>query len=125
MPRRPGDSEEQLQQTIVQALRLAGFVVLSTSRRRKRCRCCGCWPAGGDGVDRGLPDLLVWVPDRGAWVGVEVKGPTTKVAPEQRALAETGKVVLVRSPEEALACVRAGDRVAIGREEVKLPGERA
>jgi hypothetical protein len=115
-----GQSEEQLQQTIVEALRLAGFTVLSTSRRRKRCRRCGCWPAGGDGVSKGLPDLLIWCPRRRGWIGAEVKGARTKISPEQRALAEAGKVVLVRTVEEALRCAGAGDRVEIGPG-VKLP----
>jgi hypothetical protein len=124
MTRRSGDTEEQLQQTIVQALRLAGFVVLQTSRHRRRCRRCGCWPAGGDGVDKGTPDLLVWSPSRGAWIGAEIKGPHTRVSPEQHALAEAGKIVLVRTVEEALACVQAGPGVRVGPG-VRLPGESA
>jgi hypothetical protein len=123
MPRRPGDSEEHLQAVIVQALRLAGCQVLVTSRRRKRCRRCGAWPAGGDGVDRGLPDLLVWRPDQGAWAGLEVKAAHTRVSPEQRQLAGAGKVVIVRTVEEALGCVQAAPGVRVGPA-VRLPGER-
>ena len=102
---RTGLREEQVQAAIVRALRSAGYEVLITSRRRRRCVYCGRYSAGGDGVSRGLPDLLVWDAVRGGWVGIEVKGPRTAVSPEQRALAERGMIVVCRTVEEALAAL--------------------
>jgi hypothetical protein len=98
-------TEADVQKLIVAYLRLHGLTVLETSRRRRRCR-CGRWPAGGDGADKGVPDLLVWLAGRGSWLGVEVKGQKTRLSPEQRVLAARGMVVVVRTPEEALAAVR-------------------
>jgi hypothetical protein len=99
-------TEADVQKLIVAYLRLHGLAVLETSRRRKRCP-CGRWPAGGDGCDKGTPDLLVWLPVPGLWLGLEVKGARTCLSPEQRVLAARGMVVIVRTPEEALAAVRA------------------
>lgn len=98
-------SEDDVQATIVEALRLLGYVVLVTSRRRKRCRVCGAFSSGGDGCDRGIPDLLVSLDDA-RWLGMEVKGPRTRVSPEQRSLAADGRIRIVRSVEDALAAVR-------------------
>jgi hypothetical protein len=98
-------TEAATQKLIVDVLRLHGLTVLETSRRRRRCR-CGRWPAGGDGCDKGTPDLLVWLPGRGAWLGLEVKTHSTRLSPEQRALAAAGLIVIVRTPEEALAALR-------------------
>jgi len=103
--RRPAVSEDQVQAAIVRALRGAGHEVLITSRRRRRCVHCGRYSAGGDGVSRGLPDLLVWDQRRRGWIGIEVKGPRTAVSPEQRELADRGMIVVVRSVEEALAAL--------------------
>ncbi len=97
-------TEDALQRQIVQALRLGGCTVLVTSRRRKRCP-CGRWPRGGDGVTRGLPDLLVWQPIWEGWRGLEVKLPRGRLTAEQRALVEWGAAVVVRSVAEALAAV--------------------
>ncbi len=105
-------AEADIQRLIVSFLRLLGYTVLETSRHRKRCRGCGRWPAGGDGCDRGLPDLLVAVPKGGGmrrWLGLEVKGAETRLSPEQQALAAAGLIVIVRTPEEALAAVRGGE----------------
>jgi hypothetical protein len=99
-------TEAATQKLIVDALRLMGFVVLETSRRRKRCWSCGAWPKGGDGVSKGVPDLLVFLRGPWLWLGLEVKGPATRLSPEQRALAAAGMTVVVRTPEEALAAVR-------------------
>jgi len=102
---RPAVSEEQVQGAIVRALRGAGYEVLITSRRRRRCVHCGRYSAGGDGASRGLPDLLVWDYRRCGWLGIEVKGPRTSVSPEQRALAERGMIVVARSVAQALAAL--------------------
>lgn len=114
------ESEGALQAAIVHRLRADGHTVLSTSRHRRgvTCRKCGEWtmPQGGDGVDRGVPDLLVHV-DGARWLGLEVKGHRTSVSPDQRALADAGRIVIVRSVEEALGAVE-GHR----REEVRMSG---
>jgi hypothetical protein len=112
--------EAGLQRVIVQALRLLGFTVLQTSRHRKRCWRCGTWPAGGDGADRGLPDLLIWSPTRGAWIGVELKRTGGRLSPEQAALARRGMIHVARTLEEALLAVGAADPAG-GRQE----GERS
>lgn len=110
-PKPPPVREEDLQQTIVQGLRLLKYRVLVTSRRRKRFQCSRCgawgWPEGGDGVDKGLPDVLCYVPERQAWIGLEVKGTRTAVSPEQRELAEAGCIHIVRTWKEALEAVKA------------------
>lgn len=98
-------SEDDIQQAIVQSLRLLGYTVLVTSRRRKRCPTCGTWQHAGDGCDKGIPDLLVWDPTRNGWIGMEVKGPRTPVSPEQRDLAERGCIIIVRSVDDALAAL--------------------
>lgn len=97
-------SEDDVQATIVEALRLLGYVVLVTSRRRKRCRVCGAFSSGGDGCDRGIPDLLVSLGD-GRWLGLEVKGPKTRLSPEQRGLQAAGRIIVVRSVKDALQAV--------------------
>ncbi len=99
-------TEEATQKLIVAFLRVHGYTVLETSRRRRRCR-CGRWPVGGDGASKGVPDLLVWLSRWGVWYGLEVKGARTRLSPEQRDLAARGMVVVVRTPEEALAAVLA------------------
>lgn len=107
-------TEGDLQAAIVRRLRAGGHVVLSTSRHRRGVVCarCGAWtmPQGGDGADRGVPDLLVHA-DGARWIGIEVKGHRTEVSPEQAALAEAGRIVIVRSVEEAVgACGPEGGR---------------
>lgn len=76
-----------------------------TSRNRRRCYRCGAYSNAGDGCDRGIPDLLVSLGD-GRWLGLEVKGPKTRLSPEQRSLAADGRIRIVRSVEDALAAVR-------------------
>lgn len=119
-PKPPPVRESDLQQTIVQGLRLLRYEVLVTSRHRQKVVCVKCglwqWPKVfnrelkamvplGDGCDKGIPDLLVWIPERGAWLGLELKGTGTAVSAEQKRLATEGKVVIVRTWEEALAAV--------------------
>lgn len=105
--------ESEIQAGIVQGLRTYGYTVHVTSARPKRVRCEGCgswfWPAKcGTGATPGTPDLLVrrdnW--PRAVWLGVEIKGEATRLSPEQRALSDTGAIVIARSFEEALAYVR-------------------
>ena len=110
---RPIVTEDQIQRTIVEGLTVLGYTVLITSRRRKRCTNCGQFPGGGDGASKGVPDLLVtrdeWdTPSQGwaLWCGLEVKGPKTKVSPEQRELSNRGLINIVRSFDEAIHVVR-------------------
>lgn len=98
-------SEADVQAQIVDALRYMGHIVLVTSRQRHRCRKCGAWGSGGDGCDKGIPDLLVNI-GGATWLGLEVKGPRTRLSPEQRFLEADGRIRIVRSVEDALAAVR-------------------
>jgi hypothetical protein len=110
-------TEDDVQEAIVSAAQVMGMEVLITSRRRKNVKCPGCGdifrPTGGDGVSKGVPDLLVrhpkWPPL--TWLGVEVKGPTTKVSPEQQALAAKGAVCVVRCIDDFLTAVRPIDQL--------------
>jgi len=101
-------NESDIQRMIVEGLRLLGFTVLSTSRIRKRCRRCGNYSSGGDGVEKGTPDLLISHVLWGcpAWLGIEVKGPKTSVSPEQRHLERCGFVRIARSWDEAGQIIR-------------------
>jgi hypothetical protein len=103
-----GVKEEDIQRAIIQLLELHGFTVHQTSRRGVKGRCPRCHQLvkvfGGDGASKGLPDLMVrkasWPPI--VWAGLEVKGPKTRISPEQKALAETHQIAIVRSADEAL-----------------------
>lgn len=102
----PIATEAQIQQGIIQLLELAGFTVWSTSRVRRRCPQCRAFVPGGDGVDKGLPDLVFSHPRLPRVMGgIEVKGPKTTISPEQRAAAEAGCYAICRSPEEAAVAV--------------------
>jgi hypothetical protein len=112
-------TEEQLQAVIVEALRLAGFTVLVTTRHPKRCR-CGRWSRADDGASRGLPDLFVTHPTWGnRWRAIELKRPGGgRLSSEQRQLVGSGSVAVVKSLEEVVAAVQAspesGDPAARG-----------
>lgn len=105
-------SEDQIQKLIIEGLEWHGYLVMETSRRRKRsvCPTCGTtfWQAGGDGATKGVPDLLVihksW--PKFVWVGLEVKGPNTRVSPEQAELAAEGFIFIVRSLADALLALK-------------------
>jgi|GEM_PF-4655307 len=118
--RRVPECESQVQAAIVERLTLAGYVVLSTSRVRRGVRCeCGRfrYPGGGDGVTPGCPDLLVSHPAWPApmWLGIEVKGTATKVSAEQKRLADAGRILIVRSPDDIEAYVAACELTAFHR----------
>lgn len=109
--RRIPEKESEVQECVRTGLRHMGYVVLSTSERRRGVSCPKCrqWftPTGGTGADKGVPDLLVthdrW---RGRWLGLEIKGTTGRLSPEQRALYKRGLIWVVRSWEDALRAVR-------------------
>lgn len=104
-------SEDDVQQSIITLLRLKGYEVLQTSEHRRRVQCPHCtqWstPYGGSGCDKGVPDLIVsrdsW--PAGTWLGIEVKGPKTKVSAAQKTLAELNRIFIVRSATAALEVV--------------------
>lgn len=109
--------EKHIQESIVKYLRYSGYLVLETSERRKRILCLNCkeWfmpHSGRAGVDKGLPDLYARSPKWPAnlWAGIEVKGRTTEISPEQQNLASQNAITIVRSPEEALHVVKLLDR---------------
>lgn len=101
-------TENGLQEAIMQALTLLGYTVLSTSEHRKGQTCpkCGSWQvlAGGRGTSKAVPDLLVrrreW--PAGVLKGLEVKVPGGRVSPEQQALADADGIIIVRSIEDAI-----------------------
>jgi hypothetical protein len=123
--RRVRQLESQVQEQIERALRSRGYWVLSTSEHRKRQACPNCnhrfTPTGGRGCDKGVPDLLVtsgrsrpiqWPP--GVWLGLECKGPTTPLSPEQKLLHAERRIFIVRSVETALRLVRDFELSLIG-----------
>ena len=107
----PIASEESVQQTIVQGLRLLGLTVLQTTVRSVKTHCHRCGSKvsayGSYGADKGVPDLLVtsssW--PMGFWLGLEVKSASGTLRPEQKALHDEGHIFVVRSWEEAKAAV--------------------
>ena len=113
--------EAQVQAAIIQRLTMAGYTVISTSRVRKaqRCSICGryAFASGGDGVTPGCPDLLVSHPAWPAplWLGIEVKGTTTKVSAEQKRLAEDGRILIARSQDGIESYVAAYELTVFNR----------
>lgn len=89
--------EHEAQEMMVAALRSAGFGVLETTAYRQK---------GPSGVDKGVPDLLVYHKVRmGVMLPIEVKRPGAKIkysSPEQQALCEAGHVHVCQTSEEAL-----------------------
>ena len=100
----PPATEDDIQAQIVQWLQWKLYAVLITSRRRKRCSGCGSYSHDGDGVSKGTPDLFVrgrsWPAN--VWLGLEVKSATGRYScDEQRELAESEAIAIVRSIEDA------------------------
>lgn len=91
--------EEVIQRNIIELCSYLGLNVFKTSRVRKRCWNCGRFPAGGDGVTKGLPDLFVQ-PKPGKcgafWLAIEVKGSHTQLSPEQKVLRDEGSILIIR-----------------------------
>lgn len=107
-----GITETDLQRLVVDALRWHKYRVLVTSRNRHRCPTCKTFSRAGDGCDKGVPDLLVSL-GKGDWRGIELKGPTTRLSPEQKELQSEGRIVVCRSVEEALAAMEEIERSPI------------
>lgn len=102
------ESEEGIQQRIVEALRLHGYVVFVTSehRRVQRCAKCGTWQhwTGGRGCSEGIPDLFITRPEwEGWWRGQEVKAPDGRLSPTQRAYVDGAYYPVVHDEHESLA----------------------
>jgi hypothetical protein len=104
------ETEEGIQQRIVQFLQIHGFIVKSTVRRRKRCWKCGVHPRGGDGVTQGIGDLLVVIPRlrtlqtaRRIMINADVKTASGKLTDEQSGAAVGGELLIWRDHEQALA----------------------
>ncbi len=112
--------EEDVQAGIVAGLTALRYTVLQTSRRNHVHRCPKCSENfrdhRGDGASKGVPDLVVSHPawPEGTWLGLEVKGPQTRVSPEQKSLADAGRIRVVRSIAEALEFVKRQDAVLRG-----------
>lgn len=104
---KPRIKENAIQGGIVMGFRSYGYLTLETSEHRRpvRCPCCSHFftPAGGNGRQAGVPDLLVsheeW--PAGVWFGVEVKGSHTAVSSAQQELRAAQRIVVARSFEEA------------------------
>lgn len=106
--KRPTVREESVQAAIIQGLEACGYRVFQTTVRGVR-RAYGSTP--------GVPDLLVhhrlWPP--AMWCGIEVKGPTTRLSAEQKALHAAGRIIVARSFDEAVAGLQEAECRAFGR----------
>ena len=93
----PQPKEHHVQKAIVDALRLAGLEVQETTAYRQK---------GSSGVDKGVPDLLVYIPGLPIIIGLEVKrNQTAKRSPEQLAMAAKGFYEFVWDAEMAIDAV--------------------
>lgn len=114
------ETEDGIQQRIMEALAYRGYLVLSTVHRYKRQTCEKCghnqWAKGGYGATKGIGDLLVAVPKARPrlWLMLDVKRPGGKLSPEQQLLAEAGLLVRVENEQEALAAVQAYEEGLLG-----------
>lgn len=97
-------SEFDIENTIIDALTAAGFIVMKGGSRVT---------FGSTGADRGHPDLSITHPTWPSclWCLLEVKKPKgSKVSAEQNALLESGRTVLVTSVPDAVRAVQAVHR---------------
>ena len=111
------ETEEGIQRATIEALQTLGYKVLQTSRRYRPCPGCGKIDHRGDGVTEGLPDLMV---THGAWpramfLGLEMKGPATKVSEAQQVLAAASRILVARSAADAVRAIQGAEYVALGR----------
>lgn len=100
----PVETEQGVQQRIAAALTALGYEVMVTSRQRRKCRQCGAYSSGGDGVTKGLGDLLVWRSSWPWWVKVEadVKTENGSLSSEQVQRVRIGALRIWRGHEEAI-----------------------
>lgn len=104
---KPNVLENALQNSVVNLLRSLGYTVMETGKARSKSRCrCGAWvTAGGwQGNTVGLPDLYIHRPSWGnIALPIEMKTPTGRVRPEQKALADAGVTTICRSVDDVVA----------------------
>lgn len=84
-------TEKQIQQAIVEELRLRGYIVMET----------GQWRADRAGNTKGLADVYFARPGRNSWTAMEIKTAKGKIRKEQQELVERGVVHIARSVEDA------------------------
>lgn len=95
--------ESDVQAAIRDLLTSLGYMVRQTSVR-------GWRGTKGYGTDKGIPDLLVTRPGWFCTCEIEVKGPKTKLSPEQDALVKSGVMSLARTVEDAMVILRVFER---------------
>ncbi len=111
----PPIPEKSIQREIVEGLRRLGYYVLEAGKARRGVTCPKCGTAnpatGWVGNTKGCPDLLVsrqeW--QAGTWLGLEVKTATGTLRPEQKALADAGRLFVVRSWKDVLSVIENGE----------------
>ena len=95
--------ESEVQATIVEGLAALGYDVQITSRQRKRCSHCHKFSGGGDGVSKGVADLLI---GRDTWGAIrmplEIKGTKTVLSDEQERDLRRGMLYVAFSWEDAI-----------------------
>lgn len=108
----PKTTEASIQATLKHALETCGYIVLEVAKGRS-AKAKGLWV----GHTPGTPDVFVSHPawPVGEWLGLELKTPTGRVRPEQQALADAGRVVIVRSVYEGLDEVAKREAIAANR----------
>lgn len=95
-------SEEDLQRAAIECLHLLDYIALQTTVRYKRQKCEACGsvatPKGGYGASPGVPDLIIthhtW--PRHMAMLAELKGPATKVSPDQKMYEAFGRYPIIR-----------------------------
>jgi hypothetical protein len=82
---------------------------METGKGRGKTKCrCGAWvtATGWQGNTVGLPDLYIHRPLWGnIALPIELKTPTGRVRPEQKALADAGVTTICRSVEDVVTTV--------------------
>lgn len=104
-------TEKQLQQLVVQSLRLLGYTVFESGKARSKVMCPTCktrhYATGWQGNSVGLPDLYVhnskWKIPVG--IGIELKTTKGKVQIEQQLFADMNVTKVCRSLDEVLNAI--------------------
>ena len=98
-----------MQTATVDLFRALGYLVQITSRRVKRCSHCHKFPRSnfGDGVTKGVTDLLIGRKEWGAMrCALEMKGTETAVSDQKQSDFRDGLIYITRSIEASLAAVK-------------------
>lgn len=110
---RTRQTEEGIQQRIVDYLRWHGYEVCVTVHRYRRQTCPKCsanfWAQGGYGASKGVGDLLVRHPSWPWWKRIEadVKRQGGRISPEQQARVDAGALRIWHNEQEAQADIDA------------------